>query len=79
MKQQPQPLLHKLGGYYLIPHELLHVLAYRLIDKPCQYRWGDHQVVSSAPKTRSERLFVLLLPITICWVLGLSFHSIILF
>lgn len=67
-------LLHKLGGYYLIPHELLHVLAYRMIGKPCQYRWGDHQVHSLAKKSRREKLFVLLFPFTVCWILGLFFH-----
>ena len=67
-------LLYKLEGYYLIPHELLHVVAYRLIGKPCHYQWGDHRVSSSAPKTRRERLFVLLLPFGVCWVFGLFFH-----
>lgn len=65
--------LHKLGGYYLIPHELLHVLAYRLIGKPCSYRWGDHCVRSLAPKTKREKLFVLLFPFGVCWVLGIFF------
>ncbi len=65
--------LHKLGGYYLIPHELLHVLAYRIIGKPCSYQWGDYAVQSLAPKNRREKLFVLLLPFGVCWALGLFF------
>lgn len=72
----PKTLLHKLGGYYLIPHELLHVLAYRIIGKPCRYRWGDYEVQSLAPKNRREKLFVLLLPFGVCWILGLLFHFI---
>jgi hypothetical protein len=67
-------LFHKLGGYYLIPHELLHVFAYRIIDKPCHYRWGDYRVQSSARKSRREKLFVLLFPFIVCWGLGFFFH-----
>jgi hypothetical protein len=73
MNNQSVPFLHKIEGYYLIPHELLHVLAYRLIGKPCHYRWGDHQVYSSAPKTKREELFVLLLPALICWLFAFLF------
>lgn len=74
-QKQTSDFLHKVEGYYLIPHELLHVLAYRLLGKPCSYRWGDHRVFSQAAKSRNERIFVLLLPFTVCWILGLLFHS----
>jgi hypothetical protein len=67
-------MLQKLGGYYLIPHELLHVLAYRLIGKPYHYRLGDWRVTSLANKTEQERIFVLVLPFVICVTLGLFFH-----
>lgn len=63
----------KLEGYLLSPHELLHVLAYRLIGKRCHYQWGDHQVRSLQPKTRREKLFVLLFPFVVCWGFGLFF------
>jgi hypothetical protein len=65
MKEQSalKTFFHKIGGYYLIPHELLHVLAYRLIGKPYDYQWGNYQVSSPAKMTRGERLFVLLLPL----------------
>jgi hypothetical protein len=66
---------HKLGGYYLIPHELLHVLAYRMISKPYHYQWGDYRVSSPASLSRGELLFVLLLPVGVCWVVGLFLHS----
>lgn len=69
----PKNFLHKLAGYYLIPHELLHVLAYRLIGKPCRYQLGDHRVHSLQPKNRREKLFVLLFPFVVCWGLGLLF------
>lgn len=32
---QTKTFLHKLGGYYLIPRELLHLLTYRIIGQPC--------------------------------------------
>jgi|JFJP01.1.fsa_nt_gi hypothetical protein len=70
MNQRDQ-LLHKLGGYYLIPHELLHVLAYRLIGKPCHYQWGDWRVTSLAQKSRREGLFVTLMPFVVPWSMGL--------
>ena len=66
-------VLDRLGGYYAIPHELLHVLAYRLIDKPYRYGWGDYYVQPLAPETetRREKIFVLLLPFGIFFGLGL--------
>ncbi|MDM8518525.1 DUF3267 domain-containing protein [Anaerolineales bacterium HSG6] len=67
-------MLYKLGGYYLIPHELLHVLGYWLIGKPCQYQWGDYCVRPLAQRTRNERLFIALLPFIICWGLGFFFY-----
>lgn len=72
--RQTQTFLHKLGGYYLIPHELLHLLAYRIIGQPCHYEWGDHRVQSSAEKTQRERLFILLLPLVVCLSLSFFFH-----
>lgn len=75
-QQATKGLFNKLGGYYLIPHELLHVLAYRLIGKPCHYRRGDHRVRPIAPEseTRLETLFVLLLPFICFFGLGLVCH-----
>ncbi len=72
----PKTFLHKVGGYYLIPHELLHVLAYRLIGQPCRYNVGDYAVRALAPETitRREQVFVLLLPFTVFFGLGLLCH-----
>jgi hypothetical protein len=57
-----QKFIRRLGGYYLIPHELLHVLAYRLIRKPYRYEWGWPYVIPIAAMTRRERLFTALFP-----------------
>jgi hypothetical protein len=73
MKQQ-KSFWRKVGGYYAIPHELLHVLAFQLIGKPYSYKWGDHQVKPLAETTRPEKLFILLLPFVVCFGLGLLFH-----
>lgn len=64
----------KIGNYYLIPHELLHVFAYRLLRKPCHYVFGERQVHSPAVLSRGERLFVLLLPVTVFLLGSLLFH-----
>jgi len=68
-----QILLHKLGGYYLIPHELLHVLAYRIIGKPCHYGWGNHYVKPLEKMTLPQRLFTSLFPFLSCFGVGLCF------
>jgi len=73
-QQDSRSLLYKVGGYYLIPHELLHVLAYRFIGKPCYYEWGDYQVSCPADRSRQEKLFVLLFPTVVCLGLGFFFH-----
>ncbi len=58
-------MLWKLDGYLVIPHELLHVLAYRLIGKRCAYQWGDHAVNSLEDRTINQRLFCLLFPLLV--------------
>ena len=72
-KHKTKTLLYKLGGIYLIPHELLHVIAYWFIGKQCQYNLGDYGVRSLQPKNKQEKLFVLLFPVSVCWSLGLLF------
>jgi hypothetical protein len=58
-------MLWKLDGYLAIPHELLHVLAYRLIGKRYAYRFGDHTVRALDPRTFGQRMFCLLFPLLI--------------
>lgn len=69
-----QKFIRKLEGYYLIPHELLHVVAYRLIGKPCEYQWGNAYVRPLAKRSKGQRLFVLLLPFAICLGVGCFFQ-----
>lgn len=66
-------MLWKIDGYLVIPHELLHVLAYRLIGKRCRYRVGEHFVEALDPRTWRERLFVLLFPLLITGGIALVF------
>lgn len=58
-------MLWKLDGYLVIPHELLHVAAYRLIGKRCAYQFGDHAVRSLEDRTLNQRLFCLLFPLLV--------------
>src|SRR5688572_31805254 len=76
MASQHKIIRHKLIGYYAIPHELLQVLAYRLIGKPYHYEWGSQYVRALAPEaeTRREKLFVLLFPLIVSWGLGFLCH-----
>lgn len=57
--------LWKSDGYAVVPHELLHVLAYRLIRKPCQYQLGDHAVRPLSERNLAEQIFVKLFPLAI--------------
>jgi len=50
----------------LAPHELIHVIAFRLIKKRYEYHFGDARVGIVDPLTRPERLFTLALPL-ITW------------
>jgi len=64
-------MITKIEGYLLIPHELLHVLGYRLVGKRCVYRWGDHRVKALGSLSRDEQLFGLLFPLVVCVVLAI--------
>jgi hypothetical protein len=58
-------MLSRLEGYLLIPHELLHVVGYRLVGKRCIYRWGQPYVIPVGPLTRREHLVGLLFPFVV--------------
>ncbi|GEM_PF-1351468 len=75
-KPNQPTFLYRLGGYYGIPHELIHILAYRIIRKPYSYQWGDYQVISLAyeTETQREKLFITLLPFATFMGFGLFFH-----
>jgi len=59
-------MLRQLEGLLLIPHELLHIVGYRLVGKRCIYRWGDPCVTLAGPATRNERLIGVLFPFAVC-------------
>ncbi len=59
-------------GWILIPHELLHVLAHRLIGQPCAYQLGRPTVRSLGRLSRRDRVFVLLFPLGVMLGLGLG-------
>jgi hypothetical protein len=69
-RPRPVTFSQRLTGIYLIPHELLHVLAHRLIGSRCEYRLGDPYVRDLSPLSRPAKLFVLLFPLAITWSLA---------
>jgi hypothetical protein len=73
--QRLNGLLSTAEGYLLVPHELLHVAAYRLIGKPCAYRWGEPHVRGLAPLSFREDVFVLLFPLGVACVVGFGLHA----
>lgn len=64
-------MITRIEGYLLIPHELLHVVGYKLAGKQCRYRWGDHFVTPIGSMTRKEELVGLLFPFIACLALWL--------
>lgn len=76
MKQaKNRSALSRFGGYLSIPHELLHVVGYRLVGKQCSYQWGDFRVTPLGSMTLWERLVGLLFPFGVfsifCFVSGI--------
>jgi hypothetical protein len=65
-------MIQKLDGYLAIPHELLHVLAYRIVGKKYRYQFGSHFVQSLEARSFGEKLFILLFPLIIIGGLGLG-------
>jgi hypothetical protein len=70
---KPHPQLERWLGYFAMPHELLHVLGYRLVGQRCEYRRGQRSVTPLGPMRRSERLVGLLFPFTVLATLCLIF------
>lgn len=64
-----------IDGYVAVPHELLHVAAYKLLGKKFSYRFGDNVVKGLERESRRERLFVLLFPLFVTSSLGLLFSA----
>lgn len=55
----------RLGGYLLIPHELLHLAGFRLVGKRCRYQWGKAYVTPLDPMSLGQRLIGMLLPFVV--------------
>ncbi|MDX1521223.1 MAG: DUF3267 domain-containing protein [Anaerolineae bacterium] len=49
----------------MIPHELLHVIGYRLVGQPCRYEWGQPFVTANTTMKRWQNLVGLLFPFAI--------------
>ncbi len=64
-------IFFQIEGYLAAPHELLHVLAYRIIGKRCSYTLGQRWVQAEEKLTRQEHLFVSLLPFAVAAPVGL--------
>ena len=62
-------------GLLLAPHELLHVLAFKLIRKRYGYRLGDKRVSPVEPLTKGEHLFTLALPLVVWGVVTVVVYS----
>jgi hypothetical protein len=74
MKQSQQTTwVSRVEGYILIPHELLHLLGYRLVGRQCEYRWGARSVRPVGPLTRREQLIGLLFPFLVFALLFVIF------
>jgi hypothetical protein len=64
-RTKTQPHSTSLSGYLLIPHELLHLIGYRLVGKRCRYQWSNPYVTPLEPASRTERLVGILFPFLI--------------
>ncbi len=66
MKQAERPSPSaRLAGYVAIPHELLHVLGYRLTGQRCTYQWGNSYVTPNGPMPLWAHLIGDLLPFAV--------------
>ncbi len=65
--------LSQIEGWLLVPHELGHVVAHRLLGIGYTYRLGQHSVKSSKPLGKRARLLILLFPLILAGVATLGF------
>ena len=72
-RMEHQSWLSRFGGYILIPHELLHVVGYRLMGKECRYEWGNSYVTPIGRMTRRQDLIGMLFPFTVFLMFLTSF------
>jgi hypothetical protein len=72
-KVEDRSLFKRLEGYILIPHELLHVMGYRLVGQQCKYQWGQSYVTPVRPISRYRDLLGMLFPFLIFSILLIIF------
>ncbi len=66
MKQvKPPTVMTRLLGYLAIPHELLHVVGYRLAGRRCTYHWGNTYVTPANPMPLWAQLIGTLFPFAV--------------
>ena len=65
-------ILFKLSTYIGLPHALLHMLAYRLIGKPCVLEIDQRRVRALADRTPREIAFVRMFPSLVTGSLALT-------
>ena len=61
--------LTRLAGYLLIPHELLHLVGFRLVGQRCEYQWGQPYVTPIGSMKRQQDLVGMLFPFLIFFIL----------
>lgn len=73
--------LKQLFGYLAIPHELLHIVGYRLVGERCAYQWGNSYVSPLGEMPRWKRFvgklfpFIIFFSLTILFSLSAGFAS----
>lgn len=65
---KPYPRLERWLGYFIMPHELLHVLGYRLVGQRCVYRRGNSYVTPVGSMSRRARLVGKLFPFLVFFI-----------
>jgi hypothetical protein len=73
LETKPRNWFKRIEGYLLIPHELLHVVGYRLVGQRSIYYWGETYVTPVPKPSRAQDLFGMLFPFTVFLLLALGF------
>jgi hypothetical protein len=66
-------MFRAIEGTLAVPHELLHILGFRLVGKRCLYRWGDLRAVPVGPLSRRAALVGGLFPFAVFLSLQIVF------
>ena len=63
----------RIGGYLAIPHELLHIIGFRLVGQRCVYQWGQPHVTPLGSIPAWKRLVGRLFPFAVFLTLLIVF------